>query len=73
MMKASQQLATTKDLQHIHSKKKTSATSKADTDSLLKKEACNKCIEQLQDTLTAEQLQKLESREGSISEVSSGA
>ena len=60
MMKASQQLATTKDLQHIHSKKKTSATSKADTDSLLKNEACNKCIEQLQDTLTAEQLQKLE-------------
>ena len=60
MIKALQQLATTKDLQHIHSERKTSARSKADADSLLKKEACKKCIEQLQDTLTAEQLQKLE-------------
>lgn len=60
MMKASQQLATIKDLQHIHPKRKTSARSKADANSLLKKEACNKCIEQLQDTLTAEQLHKLE-------------
>ncbi len=60
MRKASQQLATTKDLQHIHPERKTSATSKIDIDSLLKKEACNKCMEQLQDTLTAEQLRKLE-------------
>lgn len=42
MMKALQQLATTKDLQHIHSERKTSARSKADADSLLKKEACKK-------------------------------
>ena len=47
MMKALQQLATTKDLQHIHSERKTSARSKADADSLLKKEACKKCIEQI--------------------------